>query len=305
MSAIELQAAPAPEVDLEARAIDDVLTRLHWSVLEFTHWALPEGTARRDDGPGVRFIFVVSGGVELRADLGERTTGGDGVRPEPLVMQAGDFVLLPSGGGADVRARAESVLLSGSLALDDGGSDFTRAMPPVLFTCGFRVEEPVFASLLDTMYREMSSARAGSDSVIRRLADVVASAAVRFWLERGCGSARDWLASAHDPNLRRAVEAIHDDPGSPWTVESLARVARSSRSQFAEQFRRTVGDSPARYLMRVRMEHAERMLRAGVPVGDIAYRLGYESEAGFSRAFRRHSGSAPSLWRRALGQRVA
>ncbi|MCD2443645.1 AraC family transcriptional regulator [Agromyces sp. SYSU K20354] len=303
MSAIELQARAAPEVDLEARAIDDVLARLHWSVLEFAHWHLPEGTARRDDGPGVRFLFVVSGGVELRA-VGQHAVGDSGERTEPLAMQSGDFVLLPSGGGADVRGRADSVLLSGSLALDGSGNDLTRAMPPVLFTCGFRVEEPVFASLLDTMYREMSSARAGSDSVIRRLADVVASAAVRFWLERGCGSALDWLASVRDPNLRRAVEAIHDDPGSPWTVESLARVARSSRSQFAEQFRLTVGDSPARYLTRIRMEHAERMLRAGVPVGDIAYRLGYESEAGFSRAFRRHSGSAPSRWRRALLQRL-
>ncbi|WP_232499177.1 AraC family transcriptional regulator [Agromyces humatus] len=305
MSTIELPAGAAPEVDLEARAIDDVLARLHWSVLEFTHWDLPEGTARRDDGPGVRFLFVVSGGIEVRALLGEHAVGTIGARAEPLTMQSGDFVLLPSGGGADVRARADSVMLSGSLATDGDGSELTRAMPPVLFTCGFRVEEPVFASLLDTMYREMSSARAGSDSVIRRLADVVASAAVRFWLERGCGSALDWLASARDPNLRRAVEAIHDDPGSPWTVESLARVARSSRSQFAEQFRLTVGDSPARYLMRVRMEHAERMLRAGIPVGDIAYRLGYESEAGFSRAFRRHSGAAPSRWRRALPQRIA
>ena len=139
------------------------------------------------------------------------------------------------------------------------------------------------------MYREASSARAGSGSVIERLADVVASAAVRIWLERGCGDARQWLAAARDPHLGRALDAIHGDPGSPWTVESLARLAQASRSQFAEQFKDAIGDTPARYLTRVRMERAERMLRAGASVTDIAFQLGYESDAGFSRAFRRHS----------------
>ena len=108
-----------------------------------------------------------------------------------------------------------------------------------------------------------------------------------------------------DPHLGRAIEAIHDDPARPGPVESLARLARASRSQFAEQFRVAVGDTPARYLTRVRMERAERMLRAGAAVTDIAYQLGYESDAGFSRAFRRHAGVSPSLWRRSAVQTVA
>jgi AraC-like DNA-binding protein len=229
----------------------------------------------------------VNGAVELRRD-------GD----EPLTMQAGDFVMMPRGGPTELSATRETRLLSGSLALNGADAIATQAMPPVLFTCGFRVHEPIFASLLETMHREAASDRAGSGSVIERLADVVASAAVRIWLEQGCGNAREWLAAVRDPHLGRALDAIHDDPGSPWTVESLARLARASRSQFAEQFRDAVGDTPARYLTRVRMERAERMLRAGVPVTDIAYQLGYESDAGFSRAFRRHAGVTPSLWRR-------
>ena len=286
MSATDAGPVPVGFVDPQ-HGIDAVLRRLHWRVREFGHEVLDAGSVRHDGGRGIRFHYVATGAVELR-----RT----GV--QPLRMQAGDFVLLPHGGGVDVHAERETRLLSGALALEGADAIDPRVMPEVLFTCGFRVDEPIFASLLETMHREASADRPGSGSVIERLADVVASAAVRIWLERGCGDARDWLAAPADPHLGRAIAAIHDDPGSPWTVESLARLARASRSQFAEQFRDAVGDTPARYLTRVRMEHAERMLRAGVPVTDIAYRLGYESDAGFSRAFRRHAGIAPSRWRR-------
>jgi AraC-like DNA-binding protein len=286
MSAIDALPRHAGVDDAE-RSIDAVLERLHWSVLEFGHRQLPTGRTQFDDGAGIRFHYVASGAVELRRS-------GD----DALVMQAGDFVLMPHAGIVEVHPTSETLLLSGSLALNGAGAISPRAMPAVLFTCGFRVHEPIFASLLETMYREASSARAGSGSVIERLADVVASAAVRIWLERGCGDARQWLAAARDPHLGRALDAIHDDPGSPWTVESLARLAQASRSQFAEQFKDAVGDTPARYLTRVRMERAERMLRAGASVTDIAFQLGYESDAGFSRAFRRYAGVAPSRWRR-------
>ncbi len=294
MSAIEAGPIPAVIVDVE-RSIDAVLERLHWSVLEFGHSELAANGRRLDDGPGIRFHYVVSGAVEVRRD-------GD----ETLPMQPGDFVMTPRGGPVELVASRATRLLSGSLALNGADAIATHAMPRVLFTCGFRVHEPIFASLLETMHREAASGRAGSSSVIERLADVVASAAVRIWLEQGCGDARKWLAAARDPHLARALDAIHEEPGSPWTVASLAHLARASRSQFAEQFRDAVGDTPARYLTRVRMERAEQMLRAGTSVTDIAYRLGYESDAGFSRAFRRHAGVAPSLWRRAgAASRVA
>lgn len=295
MGAIEVNdveaggASATMTTDAAARDIDAVLERLHWNVLEFGHREVAAGSTHVDDGGGIRFHYVVEGAIELVDSEGET-----------LAMQAGDFVMLPRCGRMRLLATRDARLLSGSLALSGADPIAARVMPPVLFTCGFRVDEPIFASLLETMYREASTARAGSGSVIERLADVVASAAVRIWLERGCGDARAWLAATQDPHLGRALDAIHDDPGSPWTVESLARIARASRSQFAEQFRHAVGDTPARYLTRVRMEQAERMLRAGAPVSDIAYRLGYESDEGFSRAFRRHAGVPPSRWRRGV-----
>ena len=95
------------------------------------------------------------------------------------------------------------------------------------------------------------------------------------------------------------MAAIHRRPGDPWTVESLAGIARFSRSRFSERFLTVVGVSPARYIARWRMHVAGRLLREErVSVADVAHRLGYDSEASFSRAFKRHVGVPPSDLRR-------
>ncbi|MFB6611457.1 AraC family transcriptional regulator [Agromyces sp. NPDC056379] len=269
------------------------LEHLRWSVIETTRHDLAAGTTRRDRHETTRLHVVLSGTIEL-----ER---GD----EVVDLDRGDIALLPQGGPTRLTASADARVLSATIELVVPHPTMTRAMPPLLAARGFGRTEPGFSSLLDTMHREASDARPGSSTVLAGLTDVVTSAAVRFWLEHGCGTARAWLAAAQDPNVGDALAAIHESPGSRWTVAALARVARASRSQFSEQFRETVGDTPARYVTRVRMAQAERMLRNGEPVAGIAYRLGYDSEDGFSRAFRRHSGIAPSRWRRTALRPVA
>ncbi|ANJ25567.1 helix-turn-helix transcriptional regulator [Agromyces aureus] len=285
-------APPGPAVD-DARTIDLLMEHLRWSVLRVDHHDLTAGDVRREQHDGSRFLFVVSGAVEVVHDSGVYRT------------EQGDFALLPRGGRVALRAEQDAKLVGISIALLGAHPLMTHAMPPVLHSYGFGRQEPGFAALLETIHREAALGRPGAVSVISGLTDAAISGSVRFWLEHGCGSARPWLAAAHDHRLGLALAAIHDAPGSPWTVASLARIASASRSQFAEQFRAAVGDTPARYVTRIRMTQAERMLREGEPVSGIAYRLGYDSEDGFSRAFRRHSGVAPSRWRRAALQPAA
>jgi AraC-like DNA-binding protein len=119
---------------------------------------------------------------------------------------------------------------------------------------------------------------------------------IRAWAENGCAPA-GWPSRSNDPFLDRVVEAIHEQPGRDWTVETLANVGAMSRSVFAERFRTALGRSPASYVTEVRMDAAKRMLEIGRSVSDTSRSLGYASDEGFSRAFRRATGVTPSVWR--------
>lgn len=101
-----------------------------------------------------------------------------------------------------------------------------------------------------------------------------------------------------DPAIEPVLRRVHDQPGHPWTVGSLAREAGLSRSIFAERFRTAVGVPPMRYLFDCRMRMAGARLRAGSHgIKEIALLAGYASEPAFSCAFKRWSGRAPGRWR--------
>jgi AraC-like DNA-binding protein len=96
------------------------------------------------------------------------------------------------------------------------------------------------------------------------------------------------------------LAAIHLNPSAEWSIEALAKIMRGSRSAFAERFTRVVGETPARYVSQVRMHHARQWLsRDKARIGVVAQRLGYDSEASFSRAFKRVMGVPPSHFRAA------
>jgi AraC-like DNA-binding protein len=172
-------------------------------------------------------------------------------------------------------------------------------MPPMLLLRGAAKHDPVLPALLETMAAEIRDERMGSATVLSRLADVVVTRVVRAWAEEHREDAVGWLAAIHDPKIGRALAAIHRRPGQDWSIEALAGVACASRSVFTERFAQLVGVTPARYLARVRMRIASDLLHSdGLGVRDVAERLGYESEASFSRAFKRHIGVSPSAFRR-------
>lgn len=108
-----------------------------------------------------------------------------------------------------------------------------------------------------------------------------------------------WLRLLAVPGLVAAVEGMHRSPAAPWTVETLARVAGMSRATFARRFNDVVGEPPLSYLTAWRMIVAAKLLRErDASVAQVAKDVGYDSAFAFSRAFKRHSGSAPSISRR-------
>lgn len=173
-------------------------------------------------------------------------------------------------------------------------------MPPMLLLRGGATDDAVLPVLLGAMATEVVERRIGAATVMTRLADVVIARVIRAWVESRTEDTDGWLAAIRDPRIGRALAAIHQQPGAPWSVESLAAVARTSRSTFSDRFAELVGMPPARYLARWRMHIASGMLKNDrESVAAVAARLGYDSEAAFSRAFKRFAGVPPSTLRRA------
>jgi transcriptional regulator GlxA family with amidase domain len=156
-------------------------------------------------------------------------------------------------------------------------------MPPVLLARGGAFQDPSLRALLDIMAGEVTAKRVGTATVMTRLADAVIAYVVRLWVEARSGDTAGWLAAIRDPKIGRALAAIHRRPGHRWSVETLARIARTSRSIFSERFTSVVGVPPARYLTRWRMHLASVWLRTErATVAKVAAGVGYDSEASFS-----------------------
>jgi transcriptional regulator GlxA family with amidase domain len=91
---------------------------------------------------------------------------------------------------------------------------------------------------------------------------------------------------------------IHGSLEKNWSVLELATTVGMSRSAFSARFSELIGQSPIQYLTRWRMQTAARLLsEARLQMNDVAARVGYDSEAAFSKAFKREMGINPSVYR--------
>lgn len=152
-------------------------------------------------------------------------------------------------------------------------------------------------TVLRLMAAEVEELRPGGEAVVTRLADVLVVQAIRSWLDT---ARTGWLGALHDPQIGRALALVHRDPARDWTVASLAAQLPMSRSAFAARFTALVGEPAMQYVTRWRMHMAIDGLQGGdATVSEMAGRLGYRSEAAFSRAFKRVVGVAPGSVRRA------
>ena len=157
-------------------------------------------------------------------------------------------------------------------------------------------------STLRFMAAEAREMRAGGDTVITRLADILVIQAIRTWIAREPSARTGWLGALRDAQIGRAIALVHRDPGRAWTLASLSSAVGMSRSAFAARFTQLVGEPAMHYTARAKMHAALAWLKEDrAPLGELAARLGYESEAAFSRAFKRVVGMSPGAARRGGG----
>ena len=196
---------------------------------------------------------------------------------------------------------AETRLICGAFRFDDAvDNPLLKLLPPVIHIRGYqgRAEEWL-ENTLRHFADEARHPRPGSQIMVSRLTDVIFVQAVRAWLKEQPDSQGGWLGALRDRQIGAALGSIHREPSRHWSVEALAEEVGMSRSKFAEKFRTLVGESPLAYLTRWRMHSAARLLTDdSLTVGEVARRVGYESETAFSKAFRRVFGSAPGVYRR-------
>ncbi|WP_219819580.1 MULTISPECIES: AraC family transcriptional regulator [unclassified Pseudoclavibacter] len=283
MTTTMLQAPPSD-------AFDRALATLEWTLIGSHRHQLAAGepVVRRHAGPG--FVFVFRGAIRLSA-LGA-----------PVVdLVAGDLVFFPRGHVSSVLASVEAEFIDVGFEEAPQAQTAAEALPASLIVRDFAAQEPSMVALIDGMACAWSLGgahpRPGDAVICSRIATTIVSTALRAWNEAGCAPA-GWLRDVAEPQLAAALEALHQKPGDPWTLDELARVARMSRSVFAARFQESVGETPIGYLTRVRIETAKGLLlRSELTIGAVASGLGYESQAGFSRAFQRHTGSTPGRWR--------
>jgi AraC-like DNA-binding protein len=154
-------------------------------------------------------------------------------------------------------------------------------------------------STLRFMAAEAKELRPGGETVITRLADILVIQAIRWWMASDPAAQTGWLGALQDKQIGRAILLIHRDPARAWTIAALAAEVGMSRSAFAARFTELVGEPVMRYVAGWRMRVALTWLKEDkAPLGDVALRLGYQSEAAFNRAFKRFMGVSPGAARR-------
>jgi AraC-like DNA-binding protein len=245
--------------------------------------------------------------------------------PDPVLLHAGDCFLLPRGLpfrlATDLSlepvhytlawerlsaAHSVSEIPEGARYIAGGFFAFTgghaemilQSLPPIVH---IRRESDKAAMRwsLERMRLELSDPQPGGSLIAQQLAYTMLIQALRLHLADAANAGSGWLSALADKHMSIAITSMHNDPGFPWTLQSLAECVGMSRSIFALRFREIVGATPMEYLTRWRMLlAAERLKNSAEGLSAIAQSLGYESESAFGKAFRRVMGCSPRKYTR-------
>jgi len=195
---------------------------------------------------------------------------------------------------------AETIFVCGFLGCDvKPFNPLVAALPRILHLPATRAGDWV-SRVIDQAVSETNSPRPGGDAVLERLSEMMFVDAARRYLDSLPEDATGWLAGLRDRFVGKSLALLHERPDRDWTVDDLAREVGLSRSALHERFGQYVGQPPMQYLANWRIQVGTRLLReSNRTVATIAQEVGYDSEAAFSRAFKRVLGTPPAAWRRA------
>jgi AraC-like DNA-binding protein len=256
----------------------------------------------------IPYHYVAEGRIQLRVEgTGERLdlqAGEVVVLPRnDLHIMGSDLDLPPVPGSEIIRLPARGQLWT----MRHGGAGERARVVCGFLGCDGPDTNPVLTSLPSVVKLTLQEGAAAEwiRSTLRFAAEEIVSEllfveTVRRYAESLPDDQTGWLAGLRDPYVARALALIHHEVARPWTVDDLGREAGLSRSALADRFIRLIGVPPIQYVARWRMRVAMQKLRTtAASLAQVADMVGYESEAAFSRAFKKAIGTAPATWRRA------
>jgi AraC-like DNA-binding protein len=206
------------------------------------------------------------------------------------------FVLHEGGGG-----EPRSAFVCGFLGCD------MRPFNPVLSTLprllhvrrSNAAQDSLLSRLIDVTLTEARQPRVGGETIRLRLSELVFVEVLRQYLQSLPARETGWLSGLRDPSIGKVLAMLHERPAHSWTLNELARHAGMSRAALAARFKHLVGHAPIEYLTLWRMQIAARLLADGcMNVASVGREIGYDSEAAFSRAFKKIVGLSPAAWRK-------
>jgi len=251
---------------------------------------------------------------------------------ETIALEAGDIVMMSRDDshlmGSDLGLTpvhaanlVQPAAANGLMRVEyGGGGERTR------FGCGFLIcDERLSGPLLDSLPRilriplgdgpevgwmrnlmqagnlETAAQRPGSATVLTKLSELLFVEGLRRYVESLPDGAKGWLGGVRDRFVGRALALMHERPEHEWTVDELAEKVGLSRSALSQRFTELIGQPPMQYLTRWRLTIAAQRLREEkTSIARVASDIGYDSEAAFSRAFKRALGESPAAWRRSM-----
>jgi transcriptional regulator GlxA family with amidase domain len=173
-------------------------------------------------------------------------------------------------------------------------------LPELILVKADQAQTLALHATLQLLASEMAEPAPGSEVMVNRLADILFIQCVRAHIAASSENCKSgWLRAIFDPKIGVALKAMHERVENPWTVETLAAAAGMSRSAFALRFKELLGETPLEYLTNWRMYKATGSLQEDDrKMFEIAKSVGYDSDAAFSKAFKRVLGVAPREYRR-------
>ncbi len=252
---------------------------------------------------------------------------------DPVFLEQGDLIIIPKGAAhtlfCDPITEKQAVMLD--KVVEDSGFDGSGVLfygpkgehHETQLVCGhFAFEQKASHILIDALptyihiknYGETSGrwmentlrvigteagrSEMGGDLIVLKMSEIIFAQALRAYLKTD-GADKPILSGFADPNILKALTAIHKEPAYAWTLERLAKIAGLSRTAFATRFVKCMTITPMSYIKSWRMQIAsQQLLKTNDPIVKIAENVGYYSEAAFSRVFKKHHALSPATYRR-------